>query len=934
MNTKVSQQENAATLDSHISGDEALFNALGRAAVVVTVNRRLARWLGHRYGEQCIAAGEQVWTTPELYAWGAWLERSWQVTSQLVAVEQPERCMPRLLGAEQERLVWQQVVEASEPGQPLLNKSAAADAARQGWELLLQWQLPPEQLLNSGEVESAALYSWGIAFAERCRAEGWITRSQLPEQLLALWQESAAVAEKMVPKQLLAIGFDHFPPQLRSFLEQGLSRLGGQVSSWSPEPLQGVNAQRRSYADSRGEMLAMSSWVRRKLEQEGLGNIGIVVPDLPALAPALRRTLEAVLQPGSTLPGAAVDTGLLNLSSGEALSHQPVVATALDLLKLMAGEVLPGQWSSLLHSPFWIGGEQGARSRAVLDAKLRKQGCYQLDLCSLAAALGRVARKEHPFVLALNQLQQRWIAQRGQKQAMGSWAQQVSEWLESMGWPGPRTPSSSEFQAITTFRDLLAEWAALEHMLPAVGFSSALGQLLGMAQRRAFQPDGGESPVRVMGVLESAGERFDALWILDMRDQAWPPSPAPNPFLPFALQRQYAMPRASSERELAFASVITQRLLTAAPEVVVSWPRSDGDNPLRISPLLAELPLFDGDEPLFESHEQQILQARQLEAYAGDEAGPFPPEGALPGGASLLKAQAQCPFQAFARYRLRADQPEESLAGVDGRKRGELGHGALAAFWQQVKDDKTLRSATEQQLAQWLSDAVEQALQPWLAQTEPTEEMQQLERRRMQRLLARWVEVELARPEGFTVELIEESQEMTLAGRTLQVRLDRVDRLADGRRILIDYKSSKANGKDWLGERPKEPQLPLYTLLEGEAPSGLAFASMDPADQKEPWVAMGEEEGLLPKMRGWEKVVPPDSVTSWGAVLKQWRQTLTELAEAFIAGEAAVDPDGGEKGCGFCDLSALCRRTTLMATPQSFADDEDGHWEEMSDAAG
>ena len=40
-----------------------------------------------------------------------------------------------------------------------------------------------------------------------------------------------------------------------------------------------------------------------------------------------------------------------------------------------------------------------------------------------------------------------------------------------------------------------------------------------------------------------------------------------------------------------------------------------------------------------------------------------------------------------------------------------------------------------------------------------------------------------------------------------------MDRLADGARVLIDYKTGVATA-DWRGERPDNPQLPIYALLQ------------------------------------------------------------------------------------------------------------------------
>ena len=48
----------------------------------------------------------------------------------------------------------------------------------------------------------------------------------------------------------------------------------------------------------------------------------------------------------------------------------------------------------------------------------------------------------------------------------------------------------------------------------------------------------------------------------------------------------------------------------------------------------------------------------------------------------------------------------------------------------------------------------------------------------------------------------------------------------------------------------------------------------------------------------------------WPGLTQLWRRWLTSLAEAFHAGEAAVDPRNAE-ACRYCHLTTLCRRHEL-----------------------
>ena len=63
----------------------------------------------------------------------------------------------------------------------------------------------------------------------------------------------------------------------------------------------------------------------------------------------------------------------------------------------------------------------------------------------------------------------------------------------------------------------------------------------------------------------------------------------------------------------------------------------------------------------------------------------------------------------------------------------------------------------------------------------------------------------------FTVEEHEKDFLAQINGLQLNLRVDRIDRV-DGGRLILDYKTGKVSPAMWDGERPDEPQLPLYGI--------------------------------------------------------------------------------------------------------------------------
>jgi exodeoxyribonuclease-5 len=261
---------------------------------------------------------------------------------------------------------------------------------------------------------------------------------------------------------------------------------------------------------------------------------------------------------------------------------------------------------------------------------------------------GRLAEDEPPLCPQTVAAVDAFIdAMAGMSRALhpGEWSGVFRRALKAAGWPGDRQLSSHEFQARRAFGEVLDGFGRLDGLLGKLSLNEAVRRLSQLCQQRIFQPETrGQPPIQVLGILESAGLEFDALWVMGMNDDLWPP-PRPNPLLPAELLRAAGAAHASAEVELDFAQREHARLSLAAPDVTFSYARADGNRILRPSPLIAGIPLA-GDAP-----GEVVTLARQLGKEAGtacelleDAQAPPVAEGEMvSGGSWLLRAQAVCP---------------------------------------------------------------------------------------------------------------------------------------------------------------------------------------------------------------------------------------------------------------------------------------------------
>ena len=135
-----------------------------------------------------------------------------------------------------------------------------------------------------------------------------------------------------------------------------------------------------------------------------------------------------------------------------------------------------------------------------------------------------------------------------------------------------------------------------------------------------------------------------------------------------------------------------------------------------------------------------------------------------------------------------------------------------------------------------------------------------------------------------------------MAGLDFKVRVDRLDQVED-KKWVIDYKSSLPPNKPWNEDRPKEPQLLLYALLDEQIN---ALLLMQLKTGKIVCSGLSEEKQDISGITSLKKE------EQWSEYRSKWQQQLTLLAEEFAQGYCPPQP-ASLTLCKQCDFQSLCR---------------------------
>ena len=899
------------------------------APLILCATSRLAQSLRWQHDRAQVAAQETNWPTLSTCTVAQWFA-ALSEAAQLRGEDDPLLAR-RVLDGFQEAVLWERVIAESIPdyASSFFDVPGMAATAAEANALVVVWGVAP--LAAYAADETREFLRWRRKFQELCQQQGLIEASRLHEAMLALIERGKVA----LPCEVRFAGFDNITPQEQR-LKQLLVMQGAQVNEWqvadsAPEVLSVT-----MLADPETERRTVAHWAATQLARNPAARLGIVTPNLDSARDGLETVLDDALHPSLQRPSGAEAARCYNFSLGKPLARHPLVAVALDIIEFAtgAGEIEQSRIGELLRNPCWSASVSEADARALLEAAMRERLKATTTLARVLALAewfdggeedDSAARLPGLRMLlvhfaAIESTRREW-----KKKALPSqWAERFRQLLRHAGWPGERSLSSHEFQAREALLEELGKLGALDGILGTIAAREAQRRLVQLCNAHIFQAEiVGDPQIQVVGMLEAGGMRFDALWVMGMTDDVWPPPPRPNPLLPAEQQRKVNAPNSSAQAQLAFAMSIHSRLLQSAPEVIFSFSRTEGATELRPSPLLAGLApgqaLKDTPSqppPPSRGGDYSALWAKEID----DSIAPPVAEGEhVRGGTGLLRAQAICPAWAYYQYRLGARKLKTPVEGLDAAARGSIVHDALHAFWQATGSSLVLRAMSDTERSAAIDKAACAALDAYDFdhRADPLPPVfRKLERERLQRLLANWLAVELQREQPFSVISCEERFEVDIDGIVCNLQIDRIDRQDDGREIVIDYKTGGVAGLSaWAAARITDPQLPVYAAIArpGSAtalpPAAVAFGRVLLEDAR--FLGIAEDEGLLPRVPGIDsgdarRVFSADEFADWQAVLTHWHTNVTAMAREVKAGVAAVRVEN-EEDLRYCDVLPLLR---------------------------
>lgn len=837
------------------------FDQIQAEHLILTPTNRLARKLQTEFTQYQLQKGMTTWTTQHFIAVKSWFNIIWQQ-----ALQAGYNSQHTLLNAEQSHALWQQV---------LGENSRLANQIEKTWDLVAQWNIDLHELQQTDNPDQALFCEWLSTYLKQGKQKKWLDQAQL---LSFLTQQ---LPNQYLPKfkHIYLVGFNQLglSPAINEFLQRLQKnfcniteiQLSNQTSSQT----------RVAFADSLLELQQMATWAKQTHSQHPEQEIICVIPQLTEIREEVVHTFYKTFALDRQITGHLP----FNIAGGIPLLQLPMIQCAFHWFNMLNEQIAINTISFILNSPFWRTETIEKNIYPLLEYRLLQEEKATFTLANLLEF-----SQQFDCPLLIDTLTQIIQYKNLAKASPNQWVIYFSDFLNLVGWPGIQPLTSSEYQTLQNWQQLLEKFSELDYVLENITQDFAFKKLNALANRTLFQAETIGATIHVVGLLEAAGLVCDKMWVMSMNDTIWPTQQGRNPFIPAQLQQNLNMPHNSAQHEWQYCYSITQQFLQAADEIIFSYAERNGDEILAVSPLIKHLPEIKFD-----------TLANKTECFASvletiqDSQGPlFNMEHAV-GGSDILKKQAACPFRAFTEYRLYAKLPDPAQPGFSAKIKGILLHKCLELFWQQIKNKDNLIALNDNDLNSLIQEAINKTCKNPAIFHYPRQ-LVELEKSRLQKIIFNWLSFEKNR-EDFEVVGCEIKKEITTASLNFTIRLDRIDKI-NQQYVLLDYKSAIPQANGWLDERIDEPQLPLYAITHNYPVHGIAFASLAPGQFKFSGLTAGKN--ILPGCKQY---------IEWSELLNNWEKDLTQLAQEFAQGYAKVNPKKGEQTCRQCQLKTFCR---------------------------
>ncbi|MBA5249399.1 MAG: hypothetical protein FE834_07755 [Gammaproteobacteria bacterium] len=648
-----------------------------------------------------------------------------------------------------------------------------------------------------------------------------------------------------------------------------LNEIGYQILEGEPNTPQSDN---QIFQTTEDEINAAAQWAKELHTQNPNKHIAIVCPTLNREHYQIKSIFDQVF--ANTL----IETGekSYNISLGLPLNDYPLIRHILNILtlcqQLKSNYISTDTFNAVITSPYISNAQEEQSARALLVNKVLKLEKTHCRLSHLKTLLDTTPHLKNNIQSTLTQSSKT-------KHSHDQWLSLFDNCLQNWGFATDRPLSSTEYQLFNKYQSARLGLNQLPQISQSITMSNAITDLKKWLSQVIFQAQSAKTPIQILGSLEAEGLVFDNAWVIGMTDAFLPVTLNTPRFIPSDIAQQHQIPHSNFTLISKDAQDTLNNLTHLAPSVTFSYAKTHFQTEQQPTPLFEFT--THHSPPTHKYH--PIAMSNLTDTQSNPITNPQ-----VKNGVNLLKDQMACPFKGFT-HRLKTRSFNPPHIGLSRMEQGNIIHQALQYFYQTIPTQQALLALNDTELDKLIQQTLSSALKPHNKSA-----FKNIEQIRITRILHQFFTLEKTRP-PFTVLSTEKEMHAVIKGLQFTTRLDRLDQMTNGDKIIFDYKTGNPTPTHWCGDAIKEPQLPIYAINNDT--QGIAFIQLN-AD-KIHIKGISKDPESLPKQR------PTKACAKWNDQLPLWQTTLESTSQDFQSGKAEVTPT--KDACDYCDFDPLCR---------------------------
>jgi len=852
---------------------ENLLKKITDNTLIIGKDTELVRFI--KQAQQNFMHGKKIFAYPDINisTFDIWQEKIFSL-AQLQLIDKPLT----LLNHTQEKMLWLQIIKNNNT--ELLDAFGLAQIAQRTYQEINAARIDVTLVIQTKNSESKKFFSYLEVFLATCEKNSFIAHAALINYIADLLKNNLIAPEKNIiflGNFVLDNAFKNFLQNLKdssSFVEIFPTIL---VES---TPIAAA-AQTLACNNINAEIMAMSLWAKKISIAKPKSIIACYVPNLAenqrAIASIFKQTLGN-------------DNFYIN--SKIPLYNETAVFFSLLILKISLDKLTINEISFLLRCHLITNDVNLQSDYALLDAAIRKTQQKSFTRDELINFLTQY-KTNFPLITILNKLNLE-----NKILPINLLCKDILLLLKNTNLLNFKYLSTRDLQAFNEMQKLIIQLEMCADFMPQMNHKDILEYLIKLTKKNNFTAKSKYTNIKIFAYENFNGLVFAHTWVLGANTDNLPRTQKQNPFVTKELQKLYKI------KKFSFALLLQESIdfITSLSNcnAIFSYSIFANDLPLTASALIKKFPTttlanLNIDINLKENNNAEIKHILDLNA-------PLTQTEVIAGGSSIFKMQAHCPFKAFAKIRLKSN----SIAEIDDAKeklmRGNVIHKALELLWQKLKTQQNLLQKSNTEISELVAKCVVTAIKK-IHQTVKLSSYLELEKICAQKIILKFLEQEKTRL-PFTVISCEEMREEIINDIKIKLRIDRIDKIANGALILIDYKTGTVTKKDFFGKNLNDPQLPLYAIINGKNTTAITYAHL--SAKKSFYSGVSKQENITPTIKPIEKLKYDNAAATWEEQLDEWQKAIANLATELKNGVARTDPKKPEI-CAQCDLHGLCR---------------------------